>query len=120
MKTPAGYEELLHLVSKLHPDEVRAALRGLRADDGEDMDVWTAKATALLLKVPPRAESAPIEIRLLVTATPGLSHTEVANYVHEAVEGYSGCLTGDDPRRSIHVTRVQRLGWVDVEPEQKG
>lgn len=105
--------EVIGLASKLTPDEIRTALQGL---DENDRAAWRAKAAERLRAAidarPPQPPA--IDIRLVVEAPPGLSHDEVANYIRTAVENYSGCLHGDDPCRSIHVERVQRLGWVDA------
>lgn len=48
----------------------------------------------------------------ITVKAPGLSPRAVADYVHSAIDSYSGQYDADDARRDIRVVDIQRLAWV--------
>lgn len=66
-------------------------------------------------RVPKALRTGEVALRLVLRA-PGIDPEDVAAYVRDAVEGWSGSMSGDDPLRKIAVVRILKRAWVDVVP----
>lgn len=55
-----------------------------------------------------------ITLRIVVSRPAALKEHDVADYVAQAIDGWSGSFSGDDPRREIAVVRMYRRGWLMV------